>query len=510
MGRSDSPRAIVVGGGQNGLSAAITLAERGWDTEVLEATNALGGAVRSAELTEPGFIHDVYSAVHPAAVSSPVFERWPLHRHGLRWVHPPVVMAHPLDDGSAPALHRSVVATSAALDEVAPGDGAGWEDFISPYVARFDAMRRVMLAGFPPVVGGLRLVAALRIGGVLEFARLLLAPVAGLGRELFDHDAARAWLYGSALHSDVGPLGSGSAIAAAYLKLMGHARGWPSPEGGAQRLTEALAGHLHALGGRTRTEAQVVRVLGSGGRAVGVELADGERIPADVVIADLTAGRLGDVARDVLPSEMLAKLARFRPGPGTFKVDWALDGPIPWTAQAARRAGTVHVGGAAGEIARAVSEVELGNWPERPFLLAGQQSLADPSRAPEGKHTAWAYTRTPGYGTAEDAERHTERVEAQIERFAPGFRDRIIARHVMAPADLERGNANLEAGDVGGGSYTLDQVVFRPTPSLSPYRTGVRGLYLGSASAFPGGAVHGVPGHAAAMAAHRDRQVRRV
>ena len=505
-----TPRAIIVGGGQNGLSAAITLAERGWDAQVLEATEHLGGAVRSAELTEPGFMHDVYSAVHPAAVSSPVFERWPLRDHGLRWVHPPVVMAHPLDDGTAPALHRSVADTRRALDAIAPGDGSSWEAFITPYVAKFEAFRRVMLGKFPPVTGGLRLAAGLRISGLLEFARVLLSPASGLANDLFRHDAPSAWLYGSALHSDVGPLGSGSGIAAAYLKLMGHARGWPSPAGGAQELTNALASHLHSLGGRTRTGAQVTRIVAAGDRVGGVELAGGERLSADVVVADLTAGRLTEVAREVLPSEMLTKLRRFRPGPGTFKLDWALDDPIPWSADPARRAGTVHVGGSAGEIARAVAEVELGNWPERPFLLAGQQSLADPLRAPEGKHTAWAYTRTPGYGDAAVHERHAERVEAQIERFAPGFRDRIIARHVATPSDLEAGNANLAAGDVGGGSYSLDQVVFRPIPSLAPYRTGLRGLYLGSASAFPGGAVHGVPGHAAALAAHRDRQIRRV
>ncbi len=503
------PRAIVVGGGPNGLSAAITLAERGWDVELLEAQPRLGGAVASAELTEPGVVHDVYSAVYPAAVSSPVFARWPLHQHGLRWTHPPVAMAHPLDDGSAPALYRSVADTQASLNAYHAGDGEAWHDFAAPYLRKFEALRGVMLAGFPPVTGGLRFAAALKLGGVLEFARLLLQPAAGLAHDLFRGEHSRAWLYGSALHSDAGPLSSGSAVAAAYLKLMGHARGWPSPEGGAGNLAGALAGHFAALGGRARTNTRVTRVLGGDGRASGVETADGERLGADVVIADVSAWDLPRLAAEVLPAATIAKLRRFRRGPGTVKVDWSLDGPIPWTAPAAREAGTLHVGGWAGDIARAVAEVELGNWPERPFLLAGQQSLADPTRAPQGIETAWAYTRVPGYAGADDLARHVERIEAQVERFAPGFTALIRQRHVKGPAELESGDANLEVGDVGGGSYSLDQVVFRPVPGLSPYRTGTRGLYLGSASAFPGGAAHGVPGHAAAMAAHRDRRAGR-
>ncbi|QBI20660.1 NAD(P)/FAD-dependent oxidoreductase [Egibacter rhizosphaerae] len=505
-----TPRAVVVGGGQNGLSAACTLAGKGWDVTVLERAGELGGAVKTRELTLPGFHHDVYSAVYPAAAASPVFRRWPLERHGLRFVHPIVAAAHPLDDGSAPALHRSLADTRASLDGFGDGDGRRWAEAMGPLVARFDALRGVMLGGFPPIAGGAKLLARLKLSGTLEFARLLLMPASGLADDLFESDAARAWLYGSALHGDAGPHSAGSAIAGAYLNLMGHAVGWPSPEGGAARLVDALVSYLRELGGTTRCDAPVERVVAQGGRAVGVELADGERIAADAVVCDLNPHGLARVAGDILPQATLRKYRRFRYGPGTLKVDWALDGPIPWAAPEARQAGTIHVGGSAAEIARAVAEVELGEWPERPFLLAGSQTVADPTRAPAGKHTAWAYTHTPGYGSAGQVEEQVARLEAQMERFAPGFSSRVLGRHVQSPRDIEAGTPNLVAGDVGAGSHALDQVVFRPVPSLSPYRTGVRGLYLGSASAFPGGAVHGVAGHAAARAAITDRRVRRV
>ena len=502
-------RAVVVGGGQNGLSAGITLAERGWSVTVCEAADVLGGAVKTAELTLPGFRHDVFSAVYPGAVASPVFARWPLARHGLRWVHPPVAMAHPLDDGTARILSQSVPETVDSLERGSPGDGRRWAEFVRPYLRHFGAVRHVMLGGFPPIRGGVKLVAGLKYEGTLDFVRTLLMPAAGLAGELFDSDASAAWLYGSALHGDVGPNGSGSAIAGAYLNWMGHMEGWPSPEGGADRLITALAGHFDSLGGRVLTGARVDRVLVEGKRAVGVQVEGGELLPADAVVCDLTPGGVARIAGHALPPATLRRYELFRPGPGTVKVDWALDGEVPWAAPEARAAGTVHVGGGAKEIARAVAEVELGEWPERPFLLTGSQTVADSTRAPEGKHTAWAYTHTPGLGTPGEVEAHVERMEAQMERFAPGFGARVLGRHVQSPADIERHNPNLKAGDVGAGSYSLDQVVFRPVPKLSPYRTPIANLYIGSASAFPGGAVHGVPGNAAARACHADARVRR-
>jgi phytoene dehydrogenase-like protein len=499
--------AIVVGSGPNGLAAAITLAEAGREVTVLERASYVGGAVATDELTLPGFRHDTFSAVYPAAAASPVFARWPLERHGLRWVQPRYCYAHPLPDGRAAVLARDVEETAASLDALSAGDGDAWRRFVSPYVEHFEAWRATMLSGFPPLAGPLRLLAATRLSGVLEWARLLLMPAEALARELFRADGARAWLYGSAAHGDVAPDAAGSAIAAAHLNIMGHAVGWPSPEGGAAGLADALAGHLRALGGRTRTLAPVTRIAAERGRVVGVELEDGERLSSALVIADVRPHALLALAGAALEGRYAAALRRYRYGPATLKLDWALSAPVPWTAPAAREAGTVHVGGSEQEVLDALAGRRLA---ERPMLLFGQQSIADPARAPAGRHTGWAYTH--GHQDVDwtlESERHAERVEAQIERFAPGFRDLILARHVQAPADLERRNPNLVGGDVGAGSYALDQAIFRPLPSLIPYRTPIRGLFLGSAATFPGGAAHGVPGHAAARAALLEARLRR-
>ena len=299
--------------------------------------------------------------------------------------------------------------------------------------------------------GSIKLLAALRLRGTLEWARLLLMPAHALAHDLFGADGARAWLYGSAMHGDVPPLGAGSAIAAAHLNLMGHAVGWPSPEGGAGRLAGALAGYLGALGGAVRTGRRVTRVHVDRGRVAGVELAGGERVSGRLVIADVTPHALLRLAGDALDGRYAAELRRYRHGPATLKVDWALSGPIPWTAPEAREAGTVHVGGSEREVLDALAPGG-GELHERPFLLLGQQSLADPTRAPAGQHTAWAYTHGPQEADwANGTDRHVERMEAQVERFAPGFRDLILARHVLGPADLERRNANLVGGDVGAG-----------------------------------------------------------
>ena len=462
--------AIVIGSGPNGLSAAIALAQAGRSVVVLEAAARLGGAVATEELTLPGFRHDTFSAVYPAAAASPVFARLPLERHGLEWVHPRFCMVHPQPDGSAAVLSRDLGETAGTLDRLHPGDGERWAAFAQPYLRRIGALQRTLLAGFPPLRGPAELLLRAGPRATLELARVVLMPAHALGQELFRSEAARAWLHGSALHGDVPPAASGSAIAAVHLHLLGHAYGWPSPKGGAGRLAGALAGVLAELGGAVRCGQPVVRVVVERGRAAGVELEGGERVSARIVIADVTPHGLLRLAD--LPDRYAGALRRYRYGPPTLKLDWALDGPIPWTAAEARAAGTVHVGD------------------EGAFAICGQQSLADPSRAPAGKHTAWAYVHDPAIGAAG--------VEARIERLAPGFRDRILARHVLTPADLEARNANLVGGDVGGGSYALDQLIFRPVPTLTPYRTPIRGLYLGSAAAFPGGAVHGVPGYAAA------------
>jgi phytoene dehydrogenase-like protein len=502
--------AVVVGSGPNGLSAAITMARSGWRVLVLEAAGHAGGAVATEELTLPGFRHDTFSSVYPAGAASPVFASMPLHRHGLRWVHPAACVAHPLPDGTAAALYRDLDATAASLEAIHAGDGERWRGFAQPFVDHFDALRDTLLAGFPPLRGSLRLAAGLGPRGILGFTRLLSMSARSLGEELFAGEGTRAWLYGSAMHSDVPPVGAGSAIAAAYLNLLGHGVGWPSPEGGAGRLADALVSYLRELGGEIQTGANVTKIVVQRGRVVGVEFNGGEPVGSPVVVADLMPSALEGLAGEALPRRYARALRRYRMGPSTLKLDWALDGPIPWSARQAREAGTVHVGGSAAEVLQTTALTR--GLPERPFMLLGQQSLADRTRAPAGKHTAWAYTHGPQSGVdwVAERERHVERMEAQIERFAPGFRDLILARHVLGPADLQRRNANLVGGDVGGGSYTLDQVIFRPVPSLAPYRTPVRGLYLGSAATFPGGAVHGVPGRAAARLALAEARLRRL
>lgn len=499
-----SETALVIGAGPNGLAAAIRLAEAGLAVTVLEAASEPGGAVRTEELTLPGFRHDTFSSVYPAAAASPVFARMPLAAHGLEWVHPAVCMAHPLADGGAVALYRSMGETAASLEGGQRGDGERWEQFVSPYVRAFDAVRATMLAGFPPVSGPLKLLVQAGPRPSLRFATLPAGSAQNLGRRLFQGSGARAWLYGAAAHGDTPMTSRGSAIAGFYLNLLGHAVGWPSPRGGAQRLTDALVGYLESLGGVVQTGARVEKVLSRAGRVTGVGIADGPEMAASLVLADVMPNALVPMTDGALAGWYRRLLAGYRYGPATLKLDWALDGPIPWSAPEARQAGTVHVGGDEASTLRSLTEAQRG-LAERPFLLLGQQSIADETRAPAGRHTAWAYTHAPAaFAPQLGSERSIEAVEAQVERFAPGFRERILARHALGPADLEARNPNLVAGDVGGGSYSGLQSVFRPIPALSPYRTPLRGLFLASSAAFPGGAVHGVPGDAAARAALRS------
>lgn len=490
--------AIVIGSGPNGLAAAIRLAEAGRQVVVLEAADAPGGAVRTEELTLPGFRHDTYSAVYPAGAASPVFARMPLAEYGLEWVDPEACSAHPLPGGDAVILYKSLERTVASLEAQHPGDGEAWRAFATPFLEHFPAVRDTMLHGFPPIAGPLRLAGRAGPDKLVAFLRMLAGSATGLGHRLFTSGGSRAWLYGAATHGDAPPGRPGSAVAAFYLNLLGHAVGWPSPRGGAGALSGALVAHLRSLGGEVRTGARVERIVSTGGRVAGVGIAGSEELRAPVVVADVLPGALVGLAGDALAAWYRAALRVYKPGPATLKLDWALDGPIPWTNPAVRTAGTVHVGGAERELL-----ASIGHEPgAAPFLLLGQQSVADPARAPEGKHTAWAYTHgEPNRGWTGDA----DAVEAQVERYAPGFRDRILARHVLGPAELEARNANLREGDVGAGSYVLRQAVFRPLPRWSPYTTPLRGLYLGSAAAFPGGAVHGVPGDAAARAALRHR-----
>jgi phytoene dehydrogenase-like protein len=492
---------IVIGSGPNGLAAAIRLAEAGRSVLVLEAAEAPGGAVRTQELTLPGFHHDAFSAVYPAAAASPVFARMPLAEHGLRWIHPEACSAHPLPGGRAAILYRDLDRTAASLDALTPGDGARWRAFVERWLSAFPAVRDTMLSGFPPVSGPLKLLAKTGPGGLLGFASLIPRTAQSLGDSLFAGSDSKVWLYGAATHGDAPPSHRGSAIAAVYLNLLGHAVGWPSPEGGAGRLSDALVAYLRSLGGRVQCGTRVIGIETTSGHATGVRLADGSRVAARTVVADVMPHALDALAGDALPNVYRTLLRRYVYGLATLKVDWALDGPIPWTADEVRQAGTVHVGG---DEPTFLASIEQSSYrlSDQPFLLLGQQTVHDPTRAPAGKHTAWAYTHGPRKGVdwARQTAAHVERMEEQVERFAPGFRDRILARHVMGPADLQSRDANLVGGDVGGGSYMLRQTVFRPMPKLSPYLTPVKGLVLGSAATFPGGAVHGVPGDAAARA----------
>ena len=499
-----SKRALVIGAGPNGLAGAIRLAEAGVETTVLEARPLPGGAVRTEELTLPGFRHDTFSSVYPAGVASPVFARMPLVDHGLEWVHPALCMAHPLDDGSAVGLYRELEPTVDSLEAQHAGDGRAWARFVGPYLRNFDAVRATMLGGFPPVGGPMKLLLQAGPLAAAQFGLLAALPATRLAGRLFSSPGSRAWLLGASAHGDTPVTSGGSAIAALYLNLLGHAVGWPSPRGGAQALTDALVAHLQTLGGQLICNAQVERIEFAGGRVNGVVLADGARHQADAVLADVMPRALLAMTGDALGGWYRSGLIRFRPGPATLKLDWALDRPIPWAAVEPRGAGTVHIGGDEGATVESLAEAHSG-LARRPFLLLGQQSVTDPTRAPEGKHTAWAYTHAPAACSSElGSEHYAEVVEQQVERFAPGFRDCILARHALGPADLQARNANLVDGDVGGGSYGGLQSVFRPLPKVSPYRTPLSGLFLASSAAFPGGAVHGVPGDCAARAALRD------
>jgi len=463
--------ACVVGAGPNGLTAAICLARAGLRTTVFEAAPVVGGGARSAELTLPGFVHDVCSAVHPFAASSPAFAEFPLAGHGLEWIHPPLPMAHPLDDGSAAVLARPLNETCARLGT----DGPAYRRAVDPLVRRWRelvAMIQASLLNIPPHPFLLA-----------RFGAIGIWPAATLARRLFRSEAGRALFAGNAAHS-VLPLESlGSAAFGWVLAAAAHAVGWPIPKGGSQAIAGALASYFQSLGGRIVTNTRIGSLDELGG--------------ASPVLCDVTPRQFLALAGDRLPASFRRNLESYRYGPGVFKIDWALRAPIPWRAEECGRAGTVHVGGSLDEIAASERAAANGAASPRPFVLVAQPSLFDSSRAPRGSHTAWAYCHVPHAATTD----MTAPIENQIERFAPGFRERILARHTMAPADLERYNANLVGGDITGGAQNLKQLVLRPTRLR--YRTPLAGVFLCSSSTPPGGAVHGMCGFHAAKAALR-------
>jgi phytoene dehydrogenase-like protein len=518
--------AVVVGAGPNGLVAANLLADAGWSVVVLEAQPAPGGAVRSAEVTAPGFVNDLYSSFYPLAAASPVVQGLALERHGLRWAHAPDVLGHPFRDGSAAVLSRDPARTAASVERLGAGDGAAWEALTASWERLSPSLLPALFTPFPPVRAAARLARELGPADALRFARFALLSARRHAEEELTGEGAAMLLAGNALHTDLSPSSPGSALFGWLLAGLGQTVGFPVPEGGAQRLTDALVARLLAAGGRLECDARVAEVVVRGGRAVAVRTADGREVEARrAVLADVPAPQLylDLVRREHLPPRLLDDLRRFQWDDATVKVDWALDGPVPWTAGDVAGAGTVHVVGGVDEATAYSQALERGVVPERPYLVVGQMTTTDPTRSPAGTEALWAYTHVPrhprgdaggvlrGDWGADDRARMVERVEAQLEAFAPGFGARVVARHVQLPGDLEAGNASLVGGAVNGGSAGLhQQLVFRPTPGLGRPETPVTGLYLASSSAHPGGGVHGGPGANAARAALHARTTGRL
>jgi phytoene dehydrogenase-like protein len=459
--------AVVVGAGPNGLSAAVELARNGLSVAVIEAESTIGGGARSAEITLPGFVHDLGSAIHPFGYASPYFRSLPLEDHGLEWIHPPAPLAHPFDDGTAAMLERSTEATGITLGP----DAEAYRKVMDPLVA--DARTIVAtLTGSPEVPPHL-LALAVAVLRSLRSARRIAT-------DTFQSEKAKGLFAGNAAHSFLPLEKRPSALFGFVLGALGHAFGWPLPRGGSQKIADALASYLRSLGGEVFTGTRVRQV---------------DDVPRTrTVLFDVTPRQLLPIAGDHFTERYRRALKRYRYGPGVFKVDFALDGPIPWEAEECLRAGTVHLGGTLEEISAGEAAVARGEHPERPFILLAQQSLFDRTRAPEGKHTVWAYCHVPNGSTFD----MTERIEAQIERFAPGFRERILAKRTAGTAELERWNPNLVGGDINGGYMDLRQLFTRPMPRPNPYSTPARGLYICSSSTPPGGGVHGMSGYLAA------------
>lgn len=466
--------AIVIGSGPNGLSAAIVLARAGCSVLVVEGQETIGGGTRSAELTLPGFVHDVCSAVHPLGIASPFFRTLPLEHHGLQWIQPPFPLAHPFDEGPPVVLDRSMELTCRNLEE----DARSYQALMAPLVKDWRFLEGELLGPlqFPrhPMA-------------LARFGWYALQSASGLAKRVFRTERARALFAGLAAHSILPLEHIPSAAIGLVLAIMGHLSGWPIPKGGSQQIANSLASYLCSLGGEIITSWRVESI---------------DELPrARVLLCDVSPRGLLRIAGHRFPSSYRRALRQYHYGPGAYKVDWALRGPIPWTAPRCGQACTVHLGGSLSEIAAAESAAWNEEHCNRPFVLLAQPSLFDSSRAPEGKHTAWAYCHVPN-GSNFDM---TSRIENQIERFAPGFKDLIIARSVRPPAVLEKDNANLVGGDISGGAANLRQLFWRPTRRV--YSTPVKGLYLCSSSTPPGGGVHGMCGYAAAVRALSSKGV---
>ena len=468
---ADTFEAVVVGAGPNGLAAAIELARAGKSVLVVEAEASIGGSARTEEVTLPGFRHDICSAIHPVGVVSPFLASLKLAERGLEWIEPPIALAHPFDDGSAATLERGLDATARGL---AP-DASTWTSMFSPY-------ERDPLGFFAEVLKPVRIP-----GRPLKLARFGLDALQSAERlgSAFRGERARAIFTGCAAHAMMPLDAAGTASFGLVLAIAAHAVGWPLPRGGSSSIIEALAAELRSLGGEIRTSERVTSLR--------------QLPPSRAVVFDLMPQAVARIAGDELPASYRSALRRYRLGPGVFKIDWALREPIPWTAEACRRAGTVHLGGTAEEIIVGERAPHERRVAERPFVLVAQQSLFDDTRAPSGQHTGWAYCHVPNRSTVD----MTKAIEDQIERFAPGFRDVVLARHVMPPLAMEAHNANLIGGDIGGGANDLVQTLARPLPRWDPYATPNPRLYIGSSATPPGGGVHGMCGFGAARSALR-------
>jgi len=504
--------AIVIGAGHNGLVAANLLVDAGWDVEVLEATPQPGGAVRSGFVTAPGYLSDLFSSFYPLGFASPVLRPLDLASYGLEWTHAPDVLTHLLPDGRAATINRDLARTMESMEQFAAGDGTRWKNAYDDWLSMSPHILRTLFTPFPPVRSGLGLARQLRVGGALRLARRLVLSVRELGSELFRGEGAMLALAGCALHTDLSPEEAGGGVYGWLLAMLGQEFGWPVPVGGAQQITSALVARLESRGGRVTYEAPVSRVLVARGRAMGVRTADGRDFRARrAVLADVPAPTLylSLVGERWLPPRLVEDLTFFRWDGATVKVDWAVSTKIPWKNPAAAGAGTVHLGADLNGMTRYAAHLATNEMPPEPFLLLGQMTTADAGHSPPGTESVWAYTHLPHRQSwsSEDIAAHVERMETVLESQAPGFSRLVVGRNVFSPADLERENPSLVGGALGGGTAAAFQQLFlRPVPGLGRADTPVDRLFLASASAHPGGGVHGAPGANAARAAiARDR-----
>jgi phytoene dehydrogenase-like protein len=512
--------AVVIGAGPNGLVAANLLADAGWEVVVCEEQPEPGGAVRSGEVTEPGFTHDLYSAYYPLTPASRYIEPLGLEDFGLRWRRAEGVVAHPHLDGRCALLSTDLEQTCASLDSFAPGDGDAWRKLFELWRVAGPALMRTLLTPLPPVRPIGALLRALGPAGAVDFARFSLLPARRMSEEAFAGEGGGWLIAGNALHADLTPDSAGGGLFGWVLCGLGQSHGYPVAEGGAGNITRALVERLRSRGGRLELDTPIERIEMRGGRAVAALAADGRRFDARrAILADCGAPALflDMLPDDAVPERIKEGLRNFQYDNSTFKVNWALREPIPWTAEPARRASTVHVAEGIEGLGRSAVQLAERTVPDRPFLVLGQYSMADPTRSPAGTETAWAYTHLPqeirgdageegivGDWAGGDSERFADRMENEVERLAPGFRKLIISRHLQSPGDLAANNRNLVGGALNGGTAQLyQQAIFRPYPGLGNPATPIPGLFLASASAHPGGGLHGGPGGNAATAALR-------